>query len=42
MRKYMAVLIKLLETLALSYSLHTQQQYLDAIFVRSSTNCGPK
>ena len=44
MRKYvyMAILIKLLETLKLNCSLHTKQQHLDAIFVRAFMNCGLK
>ena len=42
MRKCMAILMKLLETLTLHFYLHTKQQYLDAIIVRAIMNCGPK
>ena len=42
MRKCMAMMIKLFETLTLNCSLHIKQQYLDAIFVTAFMNCGPK
>ena len=42
MRKRMAILVKLLETLTLNCSLHKKEEYLDAIFVREFTNCRPK
>ena len=42
MRKCVAVLTKLFETLTLNCSLHTKQQYFDAIFVRAFMNWRPK
>ena len=42
MRKCMPMLIKLLEILTLNCSLHTEQQNLDAVFVRAFMNCAPK
>ena len=42
MKKRMAILIKLLETLPLNCSLHTKQEYLvDVILVREFMNCEP-
>ena len=43
MKKRMAILIKLLETLPLNCSLHTKQEYLvDVILVREFMNCEPE
>ena len=42
MKKRIAILIKLLETLPLNCSLHTEQEYLDVILVREFMNCEPE